>query len=165
MVSCKFFGFPQHPSRPPQAAVQCCHLLLTSPVISPLFLMKKWQVRVISLGMWPTTVKLIFQMNSQGIYTCGVCHPLCKTSQTAYQLKDSICTCTHDGCTHCISQGWLLGVVVVLSPSAVFTFTEMSWQALIVVFIGCSWQALMHRTHWSRLLLITLDGHWWTCTL
>jgi len=34
---------------------------LTSTVISPLFLMKKWQVHVISLGMCPTTVKQLFR--------------------------------------------------------------------------------------------------------
>ena len=41
------------------------------------------------------------------------------------------------------TTNWLLGVAVVLGPSAMFTFTEMSWQALIALFIGCSWQALM----------------------
>ena len=43
----------QGTSKPPQGAVECLHLPLTSPVISPLLLMKKWQVRVISLGMCP----------------------------------------------------------------------------------------------------------------
>ena len=33
------------------------------------------------------------------------------------------------------TMNWLLGVVVVLGPSAMFTFTEMSWQAFIVLFI------------------------------
>ena len=59
-------------------------------------------------------------------------------------------------------------------------FTEMSWQALIVLFIGRSWQALMDpytlsclllvalyrhwwtHTHWSCLLLVALYRHWWT---
>ena len=54
-------------STPPQAALQCCRLLLTSPVISPLFLMK-WQVQVISFRTGPTTVKQWFRC----IYSHGI---------------------------------------------------------------------------------------------
>ena len=56
--------------------------------------------------------------DEQPWHTRRVCCPLHKTSQTAHQRKDSICACTHDGCAHCIS--------VVLDPSAMFMFTEMS---------------------------------------
>ena len=30
---------------------------------------------------------------------------------------------------------WLLGVVVVLGPLAMFTYTEMSWQAFIMLYL------------------------------
>jgi len=71
--------------------VQCCHLPLTSPVISPLFLMRKWQVRVISLRMWLTTIKLFYQMNSHGILVVFIVlftkHPkLLTNTRTPYAL-------------------------------------------------------------------------------
>ena len=97
------------------------------------------------------------QLNScsdvQPWHTCCVCCPPHIMFQTAHQHKDSMCACTHDGRAHCISlQNWLLGVVVVLDPSATFTFTflqpvcSLYWiseMSLTALFIAHSWQALM----------------------
>ena len=66
----KFFSFPQHPGvsvvKCQQAwyfytSTSCCAVLSSSAYFSPLFLMKKWQVHVISLRMCPTTVKQLFR--------------------------------------------------------------------------------------------------------
>ena len=47
-------------------------ILLTSTVISTLFLMKKWQVHVISLGMCPTTVKQLFRCIATAYLSCSL---------------------------------------------------------------------------------------------
>ena len=56
----------------PDLHKQHCHLLLTSPVISPLFLMKERQVWVISLGMWPITVKLFLWCTATAYLSCSL---------------------------------------------------------------------------------------------
>jgi len=58
--------------------------------------------------------------------TCRVRCPPRKMPQTAHQRKDSICASTHDGRTLHFTTNRLLGVAVVLGPSAMLTFTEMS---------------------------------------
>jgi len=58
--------------------------------------------------------------------TCHVRFPPRKMPQTDHQSKDSICACTHDGRTLHFTTNRLHGVVVVLGPSAMLTFTEMS---------------------------------------
>ena len=82
----KFFSFPQYPGvsvverqqawyfRVLSTFISCCAALLsfTSPVISPLFLMKQWQVHVISLGMCPTTVKQLFRQANTTYLSCSL---------------------------------------------------------------------------------------------
>ena len=104
----KFFSFPQHPG---VSVVKCqqawyfytftsyCAALSSSACFSPLFLMKKWQVRVISLRMCPTTVKQLFRCIAMAYLLCSL-----SSSQNVSNdsRKDSICACTHDGHAHCI---------------------------------------------------------------
>ena len=134
------------------AALQHCCLPLTSPVVSPLFLMKKWQVRVISLGMCPTTVKQLFRCKAMAYLSCSL-------SPTTHQCKDSICACTCDGCTHCISlrtgySGWRLYLV----PLPCSLSLSFSW----LFFVLNQWDL---DRHWLHFLSVTLDRHWWTYTL
>ena len=126
---------------------------LTSPVLYPLFLMKKWQVCVISLRMCPTTIKQLFRCTAPACHVrcTATCHVRCPPrimSQMVHHRKDSICTCTHDGhvgTLHLTTNG-LLRVAVVLGPSAMFTF----------VFL----QPVLHESarcldrHWSCFLLV-----------
>ena len=149
--------------------LQDLHKLLCSAVvfhllhqfISPLFLIKKWQVQVISLRIWPTIVKLFL---SHGILVVFVVLftkrlELLTNTRTPYALVHmmAVHTAFHNqlvtrgcGCT------WSL------------RYVHVHWDVLTGIdcaFIGRSWQALMDPTHWPRLLLVALDRNWWTRTL
>ena len=127
-------------------STSCCEVPSYSAYFTsypPLFLMKKWQVCVISLGMCPTTVKLFFRWTATAYMSCSL-----SSSQNISNCSPTqgLHMCLYTWCPHTLhfTTNWLLGVAVVLGPSAMFVFTEMSWQALIALFIGCSWQALMN---------------------
>ena len=63
-------------------------------------------------------------------HTCCVPCPPRIMPQTAQQCKDSICACTHMYTwwprTLHLTTNWLLGVAVVLDPSAKFTFIHFT---------------------------------------
>ena len=63
-------------------------------------------------------------------------------NKMAHQRKDFICACTHHGSS---VLGPLCHVHFRSSPAgcSLYWISEMSWQSLITLFIGCSWQALM----------------------
>jgi len=107
-------------STPPQDAVQCCRLPLTSPVISPLFMMKKWQVRVISFGMCQITVKQLFRCKATAYLLC-----LLSSSQNVSNGSPTqglhMCLYTWWLCTLHFTTNWLLVYLVSLPRSLSFS--------------------------------------------
>ena len=127
--------------------MQCCHLPLTSLVIS--------------LGMCPTTVKLFFRWIATAYLSCSLSY-LQNVSNCSPTRRLHMRSYTWWPHTLHFTTNWLLGVVVVLGPSAMFTFTERSWQALIAFFyrsllIGIDGPIHIDRAcYWS--LLTGIDG-------
>ena len=105
-------------STPPQAAAQRRRLPHTSPVISPLFLMKKWQVWVISLGMCPTTVEQLLRCTATAYLSCSS-----SSSQNVRRLTNTRTpyTLIHMMVTHTAFQ--YEPVTLGLGSSALFTLS------------------------------------------
>ena len=93
------------------------------------------------------------QLNScsdvQPQHTCHVRCPPRKMSQMAHQREDSMLY-TWWPCTLHFTTDCLLGVAVVLGPSAMFTF------------VFCTPSVRCLDRHWLCFSLVTLDRHWWT---
>ena len=109
--------------------------------------MKKWQVRVISLGMRPTTVKQLLRCTATAYLSC-----LLSSSQNVSNGSRMqglyMCLYTWWPCTLHFTTNWLLGVAVVLGPSAMFTFTFLQPVVLCTESVRCLW---------LHFLLVTLD--------
>ena len=116
-------------------STSCCAMLSspTSPVISPLFLMKKWQVCVISLGMCPATVKQLFKCTAMA-------YSLCLLSSLQNVSNGSPMQGLHNYGLYT----W-------------FTFVFLQLVVLCTESVRC-----LDNRHWSHLLLVTLDRPWRT---
>ena len=116
-----------------------------------LFLMKKWQVHVISLWMCPTTVKQLFRCTATAYLSCSL-----SSSQNVSNGSPTqglhMCLYTWWLCTLYFTTNWLLKVAVVLSPSAMFTFIFLQPVGLCTESVRC-----LDR-HCSCFLLAGIDG-------
>ena len=119
----------------PDLHKQHCHLPLTSPVISPLFLMKEWQVWVISLGMWPITVKLFLWCTATAYLSCSL-----SSSQniSSYSPTQGL---------HMHLYRWCHA----------FHYKLVSRSG---VPLPCSRSPRCLDRHWLNFLLVTLNMHW-----
>ena len=97
------------------------HKLLCSAVIF-CFLMKKWQVHVISLGMCLTTGKQLFRCTATAYLSCSLSSQNASNGSPTQGLHMRLYTWWPR--TLHLTTNWLLGVTVVLGPSAMFTFMD-----------------------------------------
>ena len=147
MFSYKFFSFPQHPGVSVVERQQAwyfgilLHLdkLLCSAVVFHL-LHQKWQVRVISLGMCPTTAKQLFSCIATAYLLCLLYFSQNASNDSSMQGLH-MCLYTWWLRTLHLTMNWLLGVAVVLGPSAMFTFVDftalLSEMALHLLWLHC----------------------------